>query len=127
MYLASQADVDAFSALNKGKQLQLSDELHIGKYQTDITSLAGLPEIKAVTGMVTLEYIKAADAPFLAKLTAACGLTIRSSGFTGLYFPQLQGFTGDLVFSNLEVSFCPLLTDLSFLNTVTLAAHRPGR
>lgn len=142
--LKTQAEVDAFVAINKGKQLQITGNLNIGvpnfydNQTNDITSVAGLSNITSVSGRIFFNKINVTEASFLNAITAVGGIYISSGGFTSLSFNNLKSFSGSFIIeylSNLthvsinaltnvaEVRFtsCPLVTDLSFLNSVTSA------
>ncbi|RYE14558.1 MAG: hypothetical protein EOP45_19490, partial [Sphingobacteriaceae bacterium] len=140
--LRSQAEVDAFVALNKGKQLQITGSLSIGDFSdsiTDISSVSGLSNITSVSGYITIQTCpKLTEAPFLNTITTAGGINITGSGLTKLSFNNLQSFSGDfrlqslsslthVVFNRfttvnwLDLDSCPLLTDLSFLKDITSA------
>ncbi len=142
--LKTQAEVDAFVALNKMKQLQITGNLNIGvpnfydNQTNDITSVAGLSNITSVSGRIFFNKINVTEASFLNTITAVGSIWISSGGFTSLSFNNLKSFSGSFIIdalSNLtrvsinaltdvvEVRFtsCPLLTDLSFLNSITTA------
>ncbi len=139
--LTTQADVDAFVAVNKGKQLHITGNLNIGLIsipKSDITSVAGLSNITAVSGTITFYNTKITEAPFLNTITTAGNISIQFCGFTTLSFNNLQTFTGNLILNNLsnlasvslkglttvnDISLmgCPLLTDVSFLNSIISA------
>ena len=142
--LKTQAEVDAFVAINKGKQLQITGNLNIGvpnfydNQTNDITSVAGLSNITSVFGRIFFNKINVTEASFLNTITAVGSIWISSGGFTSLSFNNLKSFSGSFIIdalSNLtrvsinaltdvgEVRFtsCPLLTDLSFLNSITTA------
>ncbi|RDC55246.1 hypothetical protein DU508_16850 [Pedobacter chinensis] len=142
--LHNQAEVDLFVDLNKGKQLQITGNLYVGaanlvSTQTnDITSIAGLELITSVSGQIFLYKINLPQAPFLNSVTSAGSINIYSSGFTSLSFNQLRAFSGSLTLNglsqlnridikispnvgNISISSCPLLADMSFLNSVSFA------
>ena len=133
--LTSQADVDAFAGMNKGKQLQITGDLNI--QGPDITSVAGLSNITSVSGRIYLFGDRAlTDAPFLNTINNAGTLYIVDCGFTSLSFNSLNSFSGIFYLNDLNklshisftglttpasvsISNTPLLTDLSFLQNIT--------
>ncbi len=137
--LATQAEVDDFAALNKGKQLQINGNLTIGRLGSkDITSVTGLSNITSVSGNIFISSTAITEASFLNTITAAGDISIYNSGFTTLSFNNLKLFSGSFTLNNLNsltsISFnslttvnalylysCPLLTDVSFLNNLTSA------
>ncbi|RYE30605.1 MAG: hypothetical protein EOP42_11970 [Sphingobacteriaceae bacterium] len=140
--LRTQAEVDAFVALNKGKQLHITSSLSIGDFSnsiTDISSVSGLSNITSVSGAIGIQTCpKLIEAPFLNTITTAGSIAIIGSGLTTLSFNNLQSFSGDFRLGNLSslnhVNFnrfttvnwlylysCPLLTDLSFIKDITTA------
>lgn len=142
--LHNQAEVDAFVALNKGRQLQINGSLFIGaanlvsSQSNDITSLDGLSIITSVTGQVFFYKINLPEAAFLNTITSAGSISIYSCAFTSLSFAKLNSFSGSLSLNDLTklgsvslrlqpsvemitISLCPLLTDLSFLSNIVTA------
>ncbi|MEO3408437.1 IPT/TIG domain-containing protein [Mucilaginibacter sp. CAU 1740] len=139
--LTNQADIDNFVETHKGQRLNVNGNLSIGKSNesNDIQSVTGLSGIiNSVSGLISLSYLRIADAPFLNTVTAAGGLRVAICDFKSLNLSSLQKFSGDLFLSglnkltqleirslvtvnNLEISFCPLITDITGLNTVESA------
>lgn len=142
--LHNQAEIDAFVALNKGRQLQLTGSLTIGvaypvnDVPNDITSLDGLSLITSVTGQVALNRINLAGAPFVESISAAGSIAVNACAFTSLHFKNIRSLTGNLILSSLgkltritiglspsigmiSISQCPLQDDLSFLHPVVSA------
>lgn len=133
--LASQSDVDVFTTMNKGRQLQITGDLNL--LGADITSVAGLSNITSVSGRVYMSYTTAlTEAPFLNSLTQAGSIYLVSAGLTRLSLNSLRDFKGGFYLFSLtklaQISFngletpayisidnSPLLSDLSFLNRIT--------
>lgn len=132
--LTTQAAVDAFVAINKGRKLQISGDLSI--VGDDITSVSGLSNITSVSGKIFFFNDNAlTDAPFLNTITTVGDIYVEFSGFTSLSFNNLNSFSGKIYFQGLSklsrvsfsglttskgvlISSCPLLTDLSFLSNI---------
>ena len=137
IFLETQADVDAFVAANKGRQLQITGNLYVGG--SDITSVSGLSNITSISGKLTISGGPGlADAPFLNTITNIGDIDIVFSDFTSLSFNNLNSFTGTIDFQGLSklsrvsfggltapksvlITYCPLLTDLSFLSNIKSA------
>jgi hypothetical protein len=143
--LQSQADVDLFVSLNKGRQLQITGNLTLGStspYATyainDITSIAGLTNLTSVFGTILLNKINLSDASFLNHLTSVGNINVFESSINALDFNNLNGFTGSLTINGaaalshiklgrvtnvgvISINYAPKLTDLSFLNDITNA------
>ncbi|OOQ61521.1 IPT/TIG domain-containing protein [Mucilaginibacter pedocola] len=133
--LTSQAEVDAFVDMNKGKQLQVTGDLEISG--GDINSVAGLSIITSISGKVSFRNVEGlADAPFLSTLSKAGELSFVYAGLTSLNLNNLQGFTGGIYVNNMaklssvnfsgltapsyiSLNYTPLLTDLGFLSNIT--------
>lgn len=145
--LTSQTEVDAFVKQYTGKKLQINGNLAIGlavnssgNLRSNITSVAGLSSmVTAVSGTISFYDTQFSEAPFLNTLTSAGGLFASNCDFTSLKLKGLQSFSGDIFLqfldklteldinglssvNKLEISICPLLTDLSCLNQVRTAA-----
>lgn len=141
--LSNQADVDLFTTLNKGRQLQIIGNLNIGgeTYNgptSNITSIDGLEDIVSVSGQLFLFKLELTKAKFLTKLTSVSNIVVYSGNFNDLDFSGLRSFTGSLTINdvpeltkvninlqgnmqNLSISGCPKLADLSFLRHITSA------
>lgn len=142
--LHSQAEVDAFVALNKGRQLAINGNLNLGAANlvstqaNDITSLAGLSLISSISGQLFCYKINLADAPFFQTLTSVGGIALYSSSFTKLNFQQLHAFSGAFGLSGMpelsqvqldlapaagyiSIGTCPKLSDFSFLSGINTA------
>lgn len=133
--LASQSDVDAFTAVNKGRQLQITGDLNISG--ADVTSVSGLANITSVSGKIYINNAAAlSDAPFLNTITHAGSIYFVYTGLTNVSFNNLTDFTGGIYLSSLDklthvsfsnlstpayvyIHYVPLLTDLSFMSKIT--------
>lgn len=108
--LNTQADVDAFVALNKGKQLQIIGSLNIGNPNSDITSVAGLSNITSVSGTLNLYYCPLlTDLSFLNHITSAGAISFSYLSVTTITMDNLSTVTGDL-----SISSCKNLNNISF-------------
>ena len=139
--LQSQADVSNFIASNKGKQIKITGNLVIGgdPNYSDIITVSGLSNITSVSGGILLHNLnRLVDVPFLNTITTAGSISVYNSAVSTLNFRNLKSLTGEFILYNLnklsEVSFseltkvselritlCPLLNDVSFLNNITSA------
>jgi hypothetical protein len=108
--LNSQADVDAFVALNKGRQLQITGSLSIGNPNSDITSLSGLANITSVSGNLILYNCPLlTDLSFLNHITSAGAISFSSLAVTTITMDNLSSVTGSL-----NITSCKNLNDISF-------------
>jgi hypothetical protein len=144
--LVTQAEVDAFARLNKGKQLNIKGNLTIGLptnsavSRSDIASVTALTDVIAsVSGTITLRWLAIAEAPFLNTITTAGGISINQCDFTSLKFNALQSLAGNISLTslsklnqlsfnqlysvnNLNITSCASLADLSGFSHVQNAA-----
>lgn len=141
--LLSQADVDAFVKVNRGKSFQITGNLNIGPggftQLSDISTLDGLSNmITGVTGVITINEVAIDSAPFLKTITTAGGLTYTNSSVSSLELGSLQNFSGNINLSGLAnlsslklnaltkigditISGATKLSDLSTLSTIQTA------
>jgi len=121
--LSAQADVDAFVALNRGKQLEITGSLSING--ADITSVSGLSNIVSVKNTLTIGVTPLLkDLSFLnAITTVGDGVRLSNISASTVRMDNLTGTTGVI-----EAIACRNLQHLSFksLNKVTGNALRNG-
>ncbi|RYY28158.1 MAG: hypothetical protein EOP41_03260 [Sphingobacteriaceae bacterium] len=113
--LTTQAEVDAFVAQNKGRQLQITGNLNISG--ADITSVSGLFNITSVSGLISINSCPLLnDVSFLNNITAADNLSFQNLPVTVIIMDKLVNAT-----SYITVSSCKNLNTLSLkaLTSVT--------
>ena len=115
--LRTQAEVDAFVALNKGRQLQITGNLYIGG--NDITSVSGLSNITSVSGTLSLSTCPLlTDASFLNSITSAGSINFQDLAVTAITMDKLTGTT-----SYIMLSSCKNLNTVSFKSITGITSN----
>ncbi|MVN21605.1 IPT/TIG domain-containing protein [Mucilaginibacter arboris] len=115
--LTTQAEVDAFVALNKGKQLQINGGLSISG--NDITSVAGLSNITSVSGTLFISACPLlSDVSFLNNITSAGSVSFQNLVVTAITMDKLTGTTGNILLSS-----CKNLNNASFKSLTSITGN----
>ncbi|RYE27305.1 MAG: hypothetical protein EOP45_01700 [Sphingobacteriaceae bacterium] len=97
--LTTQAEVDAFVLLNKGRQLQINGSLNISG--NDMTSVAGLSNITSVSGTLSIGACPLlTDVSFLNSITSAGSLSVQNSAVNKIAVDRLTGSIGSIIISS---------------------------
>ncbi|MES2828495.1 MAG: IPT/TIG domain-containing protein [Bacteroidota bacterium] len=134
--LSSPDMINAFALANKGRQLEIVGDCNI--YAVN-ASLANFPEIKSVTGGLVINASDT-DLQFLKPLTSAGNIYLAGLTVTNIELDNLKNFSGNLTIYSMaklnsvriaglstalgavNISYCPSLSDLSFLKHTNTAA-----
>lgn len=135
--LVTQADVDAFVKINQGRSLQITGQLILGTINNeDITSVAGLSIITAISRGITIYQTRLTEAPFLNNLTTLDRIYISDPYLTTLNFSHLTSVSGPVSLlgltnltslhfdqltnlGSLMLTNCPSLTDITGFDKLT--------
>lgn len=133
--LITQAQVDTFAALNKGKQLQITGNLTIGG--SDVTNLSGLSIITSISSKLTVGNTSVIDLSGFSSLKSLGSLTLASNTvlnnlhgleqLTNLTAPEIldPSNTGGYIqlrTSGIALITNPKLTSIAALQNVTIAS-----